>query len=268
MIVLYCGDVVGERASARLAESLPVLRREHRADLVVVNAENSAPNGLGMGAKQADALLEAGADVLTGGNHSWDSEESVELLGLPRVVRPANLRTGVPGRGSVQVEVCGEPVTVLNLADHCAMKSVKATAGKFRPAYDGWREAPKTGTVIVDYHGDHVLEKQIFAHAVDGQAAAVLGSHTHEATGPLHILPGGTGFVAEVGMTGPGDGVQGFAPANLVSGLRTTGNPFSAPLPSVSLGPLVLGAVLLEIRDNQTVRLERLSWPASEEKTS
>ncbi|MGA4844455.1 YmdB family metallophosphoesterase [Streptomyces sp. G45] len=262
MIVLYFGDVVGERASALLAERLPALRHEHRVDLVIANAENSAPNGLGMGGKQVEELLAAGVDVITGGNHSWDSEESVGLLSLPRVIRPENLAAGVPGRGTIEVEAAGETVTVVNLADHCAMKSVKATAGKFLPAYESWCAASKNGVVIVDYHGDHVLEKQIFAHAVDGAAAAVLGSHTHEATGPLHILPRGTAFVAEVGMTGPGDGVQGFAPGNLVSGLRATGDPFSAPLPSVSLGPVVLGAVLLDIRDGRTVGLERLDWPA------
>ncbi|MFC9743190.1 YmdB family metallophosphoesterase [Streptomyces noursei] len=261
MIVLFCGDVVGERATERLAESLPALRRRHRVDLVVVNAENSAPDGLGMGAAQVDRLLMAGADVITGGNHSWDSEESVGLLDLPQVIRPANLAPGVPGRGVLHADAAGETVTVLNLADHCAMKSVKATAGKFLPAWDGWQQADKRGAVIVDYHGDHVLEKQIFAHAVDGEAAAVFGSHTHEATGPLYLLPGGTAFVTEVGMTGPGDGVQGFAPANLVSGLRSTGNPFSGAMPSVSVGPLVLGAVVLEVRDGRAVRMERVSWP-------
>jgi calcineurin-like phosphoesterase len=140
------------------------------------------------------------------------------------------------------------------------MHSVRATAGKFRPAWDGWTDAPKDGAVIVDYHGDHVLEKQIFAHAVDGVAAAVLGTHTHEATGALHILPGGTGFVTEVGMTGPAGGVQGFAPLNMVTSLRETGDPFSGDMPTVQRGPLVLGMVLLEIHNGRTVRLERLSW--------
>lgn len=261
MIVLFCGDIVGERATARLAEHLPRLRAEHRVDLVIANAENCAPDGLGMGARQVDMLLASGVDVITGGNHSWDSPESVELLDRPQVIRPENLAAGVPGRGVIRAQADGQPVTVINLADHCAMKSVKATVGKFRPTYESWCEAPKEGTVIVDYHGDHVLEKQIFAHAVDGVAAAVLGSHTHEATGPLHILPGGTAFVTEVGMTGPGDGVQGFAPVNLVTGLRQNGNPFSAPMPWVSLGPIVLGAVLIEIHNGRAVRLERLSWP-------
>ena len=262
MIVLFFGDVVGDRASAFLAERLPGLRRAHGADLVIVNAENSAPSGLGMGTAQVDALLEAGTDVITGGNHSWDSPESVALLALPRVLRPANLAPGVPGRGVLHVPVGGETVTVVNLADHCAMRSVKAAKGRFRPAWDGWLEADRRGTVIVDYHGDHVLEKQIFAHAVDGEAAAVLGSHSHEATSPLHLLPGGTAFVTEVGMVGPGDGVQGFAPGHLVAGLRSTGNPFSGPMPPVSRGPLVLGGVVVEIADGRAVRLERIEGAA------
>ncbi|MFD0853801.1 YmdB family metallophosphoesterase, partial [Actinomadura adrarensis] len=126
MIVLFFGDVVGERATAFLAEQLPGLRRAHGADLVIVNAENSAPNGLGMGGKQVHELLEAGADVITGGNHSWDSSDSVAQLALPRVLRPANLAPGVPGRGIAHLAVGGVTVTVINLADQCAMRSVKA----------------------------------------------------------------------------------------------------------------------------------------------
>src|SRR6187399_2629891 len=149
MIVLYCGDVVGDRAAAELAAHLPALRAEHRADLVITNAENSAPNGLGMGEREVTGLLAAGVDVITGGNHSWDSPESVELLDLPQVIRPANLAPGVPGRGVLRVEAAGEVVTVVNLADECAMKSVKATAGKFLPAFPSWCDARKDGTVIV-----------------------------------------------------------------------------------------------------------------------
>ncbi|SFT93809.1 hypothetical protein SAMN04487904_11410 [Actinopolyspora lacussalsi subsp. righensis] len=260
MITLYCGDIVGDQATNRLAESLPDLRRKHGVDLVVANAENSAPNGLGMGTKQVEQLLDAGVDVITGGNHSWDSEESIESLSLPQVIRPENLSDGVPGRGYVHLEVGDETVTVINLADHCALKNVEAAAGRFLPAYEGWKTAQKKGEVIVDYHGDHVLEKQIFAHAVDGSATAVFGSHTHEATMPLHVLPSGTAFVTDVGMTGPDHGVQGFDPENLVSNLKSTGDAFSGPLPPVRVGPIVLGAVLLETHQGRTVRLERISW--------
>lgn len=259
MIVLFFGDVVGEEASAFLAERLPAMRAEQGADLVVANLENCAPNGLGMTRKQVDLLLAGGVDVITGGNHSWDSPESVELLDHPAVVRPFNVAPDIAGRGAVTVTAAGTEVTVVNLADACAMRSVTAVAGKFRPAYQGWLEAPKRGTVIVDYHGDHVIEKQIFARAVDGEAAAVLGTHTHEPTLPLHLLPGGTALVTDVGMTGPTGGVQGFAYDSFVAGLKTAGDPFALPLPEPLRGPIVVGGVVLQIESGKTVRLERLS---------
>ena len=238
---------------------MPELRAEYDVDIAIANAENCAPDGLGMAAKQVEQLLTAGFDVITGGNHSWDSDESVDLLALEQVIRPSNLIEPVPGRGVIHVEVPAGTVTVINLADHCAMKSVKAVAGRFIPAYESWLRAEKRGVVIVDYHGDHVLEKQIFAHAVDGEAAAVIGTHTHEPTVPLHILPGGTAFVTDVGMVGPVGGVQGFDPSHLVAGLRTTGNPFSGTIPRPLDGPVSMGAVIFQVDGARTLRLERVS---------
>jgi 2',3'-cyclic-nucleotide 2'-phosphodiesterase len=257
--VLFLGDIVGERATEHAAERVPKLRAEYGIDIAIANAENCAPNGLGMATKQVEQLLAAGVDVITGGNHSWDSDESVDLLALEQVIRPSNLSEPVAGRGVIHVDVPAGTVTVINLADYCAMKSVKAVAGRFVPAYESWLRAEKRGVVIVDYHGDHVLEKQIFAHAVDGAAAAVIGTHTHEPTAPLHILPGGTAFVTEVGMVGPVGGVQGFDPGPLVAGLQTTGNPFSGSMPGTLDGPVNMGAVMFQLDGGRTVRLERVS---------
>lgn len=258
MIVLFFGDIVGEEAAKFTADAVGGLRSEYGADLVIANAENCAPDGLGMGAEQIDWLVDAGVDVITGGNHSWDDDETVELLAHPRIVRPLNLEDLAPGRGEIEVDVDGETVTVLNLADACSMKGARAVSGLLRPAYPVYAGAPKRGTVIVDYHGDHVIEKQIFARAVDGEVAAVLGTHTHEATLPLEILPGGTALVTDVGMCGPLGGVQGFAYDGFVRGLKRTGNPFSEPLPTPLDGPIVLGAVVLEISAGRTTRLERV----------
>jgi metallophosphoesterase (TIGR00282 family) len=259
LIVLFFGDIVGAAAASYLGTRLPELRRDYRADLVIANAENCAPNGLGTTVEQVEWLLDNGVDVITGGNHSWDSVASVESLKNPRVLRPCNFAEGVPGRGVLTLEVASAPVTVLNLVDFCAIKSVKAVAGSFIPAYTGWLQAGRRGTVIVDYHGDHVLEKQIFARAVDGEAAAVLGTHTHEPTLPLHILPGGTALVTDVGMTGPLGGVQGFAYDSFVAGLKTAGNPFALPLPRPLSGPVTVGGVLLEIDGGKTLHLERIT---------
>jgi metallophosphoesterase (TIGR00282 family) len=259
VIVLFFGDIVGADATRYLGDRIPQLRARHRADLVIANAENCAPNGLGMTPGQVEWLLDQGVDVITGGNHSWDSQDSVDALDNPRVIRPLNLAEDVPGKGSIMVNTEQGMVTVINLADACTMKSVKAAAGKFLPAYASWVAAEKSGTVIVDYHGDHVLEKQIFARAVDGEAAAVLGTHTHEATLWLHLLPGGTALVTDVGMTGPVGGVQGFGYDMFVAGLKKTGNPFELGIPRPLTGPIMMGGVLLEIDGGKTLRLERMS---------
>lgn len=258
MKILFIGDVVGAAATDHLAKCIPQLRDAHEVDLVVVNAENCAPNGLGMAAQQVDILCGAGADVITGGNHSWDSPESVDLLSRPDVVRPANVGDAVGGRGVLYLRVGGSEVTVVNLADACAMRSAPLVRDTFRPAYRAWTEIERRGTVLVDYHGDHVIEKLIFARAVDGEAAAVLGTHTHEATLAMHLLPGGTAVVCDVGMTGPLGGVQGFAHHSFVSGLKTTGNPFSLPLPPVTEGPISLGAVLLDVAGQRTRHITRI----------
>lgn len=260
MIVLFIGDIVGAEATKLVVRNVPKLRRDHRIDLVIANAENCAPDGFGTTVWQLESLLESGVDVITGGNHSWDSVQAVASLELPRVLRPANVARDVPGRGVLTVEVAGELVTVVNLADHRALHSVKAITGKIIPAYRAWTQAEKCGTVIVDYHGDHVLEKQIFAHAVDGIASAIFGSHTHESTIPLHLLPGGTAFITDVGMTGPVGGVQGFDPAPLVRNLRERGNAFDGLLPGPISGvPITFGAVLVTIEVGRATKIERLT---------
>jgi metallophosphoesterase (TIGR00282 family) len=260
--ILFFGDIVGEAATRLVIESVPELRRRNNIDLVIANAENCAPSGLGMTARQADALIDAGVDVITGGNHSWDSQDSMEALAHPCVLRPYNLADGVPGKGVIHLEAAGGPVTILNLADRGSMHSARAASGRFRPAYPAWATAPRHGTVIVDYHGDSVIEKQIFARAVDGEAAAVLGTHTHEPTMAMHMLPGGTGFVTDVGMTGPVGGVQGFESDTFVAALRAVGDPFAFGLPTPLDGDITLGAVVVEITGTRTTALRRLTrWP-------
>lgn len=265
MVVLFVGDIVGAEATAYVAERVPELRREHGVDLVVANAENCAPTGLGMTVELVELLLGSGVDAITGGNHSWDGDEVEEVLAHPRVLRPHNLAPGIPGTGLLSLDVDGETVTVLNLADEGALRKTRAVAGKVLPSYACWAAAERRGTVLVDFHGEHVIEKQIFAFAVDGEAAAVVGTHTHEPTLPVYVLPRGTGFVTDVGMTGPLGGVQGFAPRKFVEGLKQTGDYFALGIPAPAIGPISLGAVLLELEDGRTTRIERLSETSADE---
>jgi metallophosphoesterase (TIGR00282 family) len=256
--MLFVGDIVGPEAAAYVAERVSELRREHEVDLVVANAENSAPSGMGMTVELVELLLASGVDVITGGNHSWDGPEAEDALKYHRVLRPHNVAKTLPGKGVLSVEVSGETFTVLNLAGAAAFGATDDAAVKALPAYPAWRSVRSHGAIIVDFHSDHVIEKQIFAYAVDGEATAVLGTHTHEPTLPLYVLPGGTALVTDVGMTGPLGGVQGFAPGNFVAGLKREGNPFALPLPAPAVGPIRLGAVLLRIEGGKTRRIERL----------
>ncbi len=151
-----------------------------------------------------ERLFLAGTDVITSGNHGWDGPDAAELHRHPRVLRPLNMPPGTMGQGIVTLEVEGSPVTVVNLA------SERGMIDGALPVYPVWRATDRAGTTVVDFHGDAAWEKMIFATAIDGEAAAVLGTHTHEATEALHLLPGGTAFVADVGMTGPSGHPGGF----------------------------------------------------------
>lgn len=258
MIILFVEDIVGPEATTYVAERLPELRRSHGVDLVVANAENCAPSGMGMTGELLGLLFASSVDIVTGGNHSWDGSESEEILDHPRVLRPHNVSDDLPGKGVLSVEVRGEEVNVLNLAGIDIFGVTDDAPVKASPAYPAWRSIEPRGTSIIDFHSEHVIEKQIFAHAVDGEAAAVLGTHTHEPTLPLHVLPGGTALVTDVGMTGSLGGVQGFAPRNFVAGLKREGNPFAPPLPAPAASRIALGAVLLRVEAGKTTSIERL----------
>jgi hypothetical protein len=257
MNVLMIGDVVGSEATAWLASRLPTLRREHAIDLVVVNAENCAVTastpwaGFGMTRAFIELLMEAGADVITSGNHGWDGPDAELVHRHPRVLRPLNMPPETMGRGLTTVEVAGEPVTIVNLASERGMIETAL------PVYPAWRTVERRGVVIVDFHGDATWEKMIFATAIDGEAAAVLGTHTHEATEALHILPGGTGFVADVGMTGPTGHPGGFPLTHFAAKYR--GDDWrSLPPFTLATGPMSLGAVLLQIEDGKTRAITRI----------
>lgn len=259
MNLLFVGDVVGPAATAYLVAALPGLRRAHAVDLVVANAENCARagadgnEGVGMDLPSVERLVAAGVDVVTSGNHAWDHPDADRVLALPRVLRPHNLPPGRSGTGLCSLDVGGERVTVLNVADTQAIPDAL-------PAYAAWREAAPPGTTIVDFHGGIPTEKAGFAWAVDGRVAAVLGTHTHEPTLPLHRWPNGTGFVVDVGMTGPTGGYGGFRPETYAARLPGTG---AERLPfRLAEGPIVLGAVVLRIEGGRTESIVRLAGDA------
>lgn len=204
--VLFLGDVVGEPGLAALAR-VPALARDLEADLVVANGENAA-QGLGLTVKTARAMRDAGVQVVTTGNHVWAKPEfAAEVDQVPWVIRPANYPSGVPGQGWLAVVVRGVPVVVTNLAGRVFMAPLDCP---FRAADRVLDELPAdVRVVLVDFHAEATSEKRALACYLDGRVSAVLGTHTHVATADAQVLPGGTGFITDVGMTGPVDSILG-----------------------------------------------------------
>ncbi|MHB8764532.1 MAG: TIGR00282 family metallophosphoesterase [Deferrisomatales bacterium] len=206
MRILFLGDVVGEPGLAALRR-LPSLSARLGADLVVANGENTA-NGLGITAKTAREMRSAGVQVVTTGNHVWDKKEFLgEIDALPWVIRPANYPPGAPGRGWCGVEVGGVLVAVANLSGRIFMDPLDCP---FRAADRVLGEiGARTRVVLVDFHAEATSEKRALGWHLDGRVTAVLGTHTHVATADAQVLPGGTGYITDVGMTGPRDSVIG-----------------------------------------------------------
>ncbi|HEV2529863.1 MAG TPA: YmdB family metallophosphoesterase [Thermomicrobiales bacterium] len=254
MHVLFIGDLVGTASVPFALRSIERIRALRPVDVVIVNAENAAhdltTDRFGTSPEIVAALLDGGVDVITGGNHTWDRADAAEVLAHPRVLRPINVPADLPGHGTVTFDVAGEPVTVVNLI--MADAFTEAT-----PLWAGWEEAERTGTVIVDLHGAMPVFKRAFAFAVNGSAAAVLGTHTHEPSLALDILPGGTAIVTEVGFTGPTGGAGGGnaeQAAAMIRGDWVAGTP--APL---ATGPMTFAAVLVTTDGNRATTIERIA---------
>ncbi|HSC51151.1 MAG TPA: TIGR00282 family metallophosphoesterase [Gaiellaceae bacterium] len=220
MIVLFIADVFGTPGRKAVEERLPALKEEHDVGFCVVNAENVA-DGAGVTPRLAERLLAAGADVLTLGNHVWRRREIVPYLETAeRVVRPANLASGSPGRGLAAVEAAdGTPVAVLNLQGQLFMQTHVGPFELVDQLVDEARAAAKI--VLVDFHAEATSEKIAMARVLDGRVTAVFGTHTHVQTSDARVQPGGTAAITDAGMTGPHDSVIGVKAELAISRMRT-----------------------------------------------
>jgi 2',3'-cyclic-nucleotide 2'-phosphodiesterase len=211
--VLFVGDVIGASGVEYLEVQLPHLKRDHQADLVVVNGENAHPGAdgdgaSGLGPREAARLFAAGVDVITGGNHSWDAHGATDALALPNVLRPLNAMPEYPGVGATVVVRSGIRYGVVNLASRTAIPSVAHPLPCLERQIEAW--AGVVDAIVVDFHAASVSEKLSLAYAVAGRVSAVVGTHTHVPTADLRVLPGGTAYVTDVGMTGPEESLQGY----------------------------------------------------------
>jgi metallophosphoesterase (TIGR00282 family) len=207
MNILMVGDVFGESGRAAVAKHLPRLRQQHAIDFCVVNIENAA-NGFGVTPLIAKQALEQGADVLTSGNHIWDKKEIVEYISKENLLlRPANFPAGTPGSGFITLKAGPHRVAVLNLMGRVFMNPIDCP---FRKADELVPELRKeTPIILVDMHAEATSESVAMGWHLDGRVSAVVGTHRHVQTADERVLPGGTAYITDLGMTGPTDGVIG-----------------------------------------------------------
>jgi metallophosphoesterase (TIGR00282 family) len=207
MKVLFIGDVVGSPGRRGLAQAMPGLREAHSPDLVIVNGENSA-GGLGITEKTAADMFAAGADVITTGNHVYKHREAYDYLDRDeRVIRPANYATGNPGRGHTVVEAAGQRVGVINLSGAVQLRAQRSPFAEVDSILE--RLSGSADAFIVDFHAEVTSEKVAMGWHLDGRVGAVFGTHTHVPTADGRVLPGGTAYISDVGMTGSRAGVIG-----------------------------------------------------------
>lgn len=207
MKIVFIGDVVGRSGRRAVAALLPRIRQEHGADVVIANAENSA-GGFGINVKSISEMKTAGVDFFTTGNHIWDKRDGIPLLDdRDDIVRPANFPEPAPGRGSALVPGTNGRVAVINVQGRVFMPPLDCP---FRKVDDLFDELPASATiVIVDVHAEATSEKIAMGWYLDGRASVVLGTHTHVPTSDERVLPKGTGYVTDVGMTGSYDSILG-----------------------------------------------------------
>ena len=209
MNILFIGDIVGRAGRTALDARLGRLVDRCNADLVVANGENAAA-GFGLTPDIARDLFDYGVDVLTSGNHIWDKRDILDLLNRePRLLRPANYPPGLPGRGSgLFTTAGGSPVGIINLEGRVFMNNLECP---FRAADGSIEELrQKTRVILVDFHAEATSEKMALGHYLDGRVSAVVGTHTHVQTADEQILPGGTAYLTDAGMTGSRDAVIGI----------------------------------------------------------
>ncbi len=252
--IIVLGDIFGNPGRKIVKDSLPKLRELHQPDVIIANGENAA-GGFGLTKKVAEELFDLGIDVITSGNHIWDKKEVYPYLQQEqRVLRPANYPPGVPGSYVHYLPVGTETLAVLSLTGRVFMGDFDCPFRKFDQLYGEMSQ--QTRHIVVDFHAEATSEKIAFGWHVDGRASLVVGTHTHVATADQRLLDRGTGYVTDLGMCGPMDGVLGVERQPVIQ-------KFLTQLPNrftVASGRSQLNGVLAELdRKGKTTEIFRLS---------
>lgn len=248
MRILMVGDVIGRPGRKAIKSLVPGLRSEYGLDLVIVNAENAA-GGLGLTQATAEEILESGVDVLTSGNHIWDQKEIIPHLdGELPILRPLNYPSGVPGRGYL----VRDDVLVVNLVGRTFMGSFDCPFRAMDRLLAELKAKPPV--IVIDFHAEAPAEKVALGWYLDGRVSAVVGTHTHVGTVDARLLPKGTAYITDLGMTGPADSVIG-------DDIEAVLYRFLSQLPhrlSVGKGNVILNAVLVELDGGQAISITRI----------
>jgi hypothetical protein len=258
MNILMVGDVFGEPGRAALAKLLPRLRDQHKIDLAVVNVENAAA-GFGVTPPMAKTFLEQGVDVMTSGNHIWDKKEIVEFITREdRLLRPANFPSGTPGSGFITVKTGAYKVAVLNLMGRVFMTPIDCPFAKANEVVPQLRK--ETPIILVDMHCEATSESQAMGWYLDGRVTAVVGTHRHVQTADERVLPGGTAYITDLGMTGPIDSVIGVDKAIILQRFLTQMPVRFEP----AKGPAALHGVVITVdpESGRASAIQRLRVPA------
>ena len=212
MRILFLGDVVGRSGRDAVTAALPTLRAALKTDLVIVNAEN-ASHGFGLGPNMAEAILRAGADVITLGNHAWDRKELIPYIAQqPRIIRPLNFPPGTPGAGSYLAALPdGRRALVLNAMGRLFMTALDCPFRGAAELLSRYKLGASVHAIVADFHAETTSETMSYGHSFDGAVSLVVGTHTHVPTADHQVLAGGTAYQSDAGMCGDYDSVIGMA---------------------------------------------------------
>lgn len=254
MKILFIGDIVGKTGRLAVKSLLPLIVNKYKVDLVLANGENAA-GGFGITEKVASELFSYGIHVMTSGNHIWDKKESIPYIGKEaRIIRPLNYPPGVPGYGSTAITMRGIRIGIINLSGRVFMSSTDCPFRVGMAEIERLRK--ETNIIIIDFHAEATSEKIAFGYYVDGKVSAVIGTHTHVQTADEKILPGGTAYITDVGMTGPSDSVIGIDKEQIIER-------FLLQMPrkfETARGGGIFSAVVIEIEDDtgRSTAIQRL----------
>jgi metallophosphoesterase (TIGR00282 family) len=253
---LFIGDIVGSPGRMAVRELLPPLIAKKKINFVIANCENAAA-GFGVTKKNVEELYNYHIDVLTSGNHIWNKKEVLEFIGdYEKLLRPANYPAATPGSGSVLIPtVTGEYVGVLNLAGRIFMQPIDCPFVTAKTKIDELRK--KTNIIIVDIHAEATSEKKALGWYLDGEVSAVLGTHTHVQTADEEILPQGTAYISDAGMTGPFDSVIGINKETIIERFLTQmPNKFDVAKDDIRMQGVIMN---IDVASGKANSIERIS---------